>query len=201
MCRYYSRTKKKKVRFLGSFLMLGLGAITKWSNTSTQHWKDAGRVFNNLCRKLPLQWFWRYAILVAQETRRDWRLTFERYCKRQHSSLLWGCAGDWVEMVVKCIVGLFWRRIFNMAANSSPRTVPQCTLTTILTQSPVSFFPVVVISFIDCRLKRYIISLEVGSKKMCQRLSLVQRELSMVVSKPVRDVITGFPATIESFRF
>jgi len=124
------------VTFLGSFLMLGLGAITKWSTTSTQDWKDAGRVFNNLCQKLPLQWFWRYAILVAQETRRDWWLTFERYCKPQHNSLLWGCAGDRVEMVVKCIVGPFWGRIFNMGANSSPKTVPHCTLTTISTQSP-----------------------------------------------------------------
>ena len=36
-------------------------------------------------------------------------------------SPLWGCAGDWVEMVVKCIVGLFWGRIFNRAANLSPK--------------------------------------------------------------------------------
>ena len=123
-CCCYSRPKRKKVRFLGSFLMLGLGAITKWSNTSTQDWKEAGRVFNNLCQKFPLQWFWRYAILVAQETRRDGWLTFQRYCKPQHNSLVWGCAGNRVEMIVKCIVGLFWGRLFNMAANSSPKTVP-----------------------------------------------------------------------------
>ena len=41
-------------------------------------------------------------------------------------------------MVVKCIVGLLnWGRIiFNMAANLSPKTVPQRTLTTISTRSP-----------------------------------------------------------------
>ena len=39
-------------------------------------------------------------------------------------------------MVLKCIVGLFWGRIFNMAANSLPKIVPQCTLTTISTRSP-----------------------------------------------------------------
>ena len=128
--------KKKESEILGSFLILGLGAITKWSNTDTQDWKDTGHVFNNLCQKLPLQWFRRYAILVAQETRRDWWLTFERYCKPQHNSLLWGCARDQVEMVVQCIVGLFWGRIFNMAANSSAKTFPQCTLTTISTRSP-----------------------------------------------------------------
>ena len=52
-----------------------------------------------------------------------------------HSPLR-GCAGDRVKMVLKCIVGLFGGRIFNMAANSFPKTVPQCTLTTISTRSP-----------------------------------------------------------------
>ena len=36
----------------------------------------------------------------------------------------------------KYIVGLFWRTHFNMAANSPPKTVPQCTLTTIASRSP-----------------------------------------------------------------
>ena len=35
----------------------------------------------------------------------------------------------------KCIVGLFWARIFNVGANSSAKTVPQCTLTTSSTWS------------------------------------------------------------------
>ena len=51
-------------------------------------------------------------------------------------SPLLGCAGDWVKMVVKCIVGLFWGTHFCIAANLSPKTVPQCTFTTISTRSP-----------------------------------------------------------------
>ena len=47
-----------------------------------------------------------------------------RLCERpgrdSYQSALWNCFGG---------------RIFNMAANSSPKTVPECTLTTILTQS------------------------------------------------------------------
>ena len=51
-------------------------------------------------------------------------------------SPLWGCTGDGLQMVVRCIMALLnWGRIFNMAANSSPKTVPQCTLTTISTRS------------------------------------------------------------------
>ena len=36
--------------------------------------------------------------------------------------------------LLKCIVGLIGGRIFNMAANSSPKTVPECTSTVILTR-------------------------------------------------------------------
>ena len=47
-----------------------------------------------------------------------------RLCERPgrdgYQSALWDC---------------FWGRIFNMAANSSHKTVPECTLTIILTQS------------------------------------------------------------------
>ena len=44
-------------------------------------WFLCGRVVSNLCQKLLLQWFLRYAILIVQETRRDWyKLTFDRYC-------------------------------------------------------------------------------------------------------------------------
>ena len=36
----------------------------------------------------------------------------------------------------KCIVGLFWGQNCRHVENASPKTVPQCTLTTILTRSP-----------------------------------------------------------------
>ena len=36
----------------------------------------------------------------------------------------------------KCIVGLFWGTHFQHGSNFAPKTVPQCTLTTISTQSP-----------------------------------------------------------------
>ena len=49
---------------------------------------------------------------------------------------LWGCARDRIEMVVKVhsgtVLGDALQCIFNMAANSSPKTVWECTLTTIL---------------------------------------------------------------------
>ena len=43
--------------------------------------------------------------------------------------LIWGCAGDRVEMVVnwKCIVELFWGQNCLHVENASPKTVPQCT--------------------------------------------------------------------------
>ena len=42
----------------------------------------------------------------------------------------------------KCIVGLFWEHIFNMAANSSPKTVPQCALATLSSRLkwPIGWF-------------------------------------------------------------
>ena len=40
-------------------------------------------------------------------------------------------------MVSKCIVGLFWGRHFQHGGKFLPKTVPQRTLTIILTRSPV----------------------------------------------------------------
>ena len=38
-------------------------------------------------------------------------------------SPLWGCAGDWGRGLSTCIVSYFKGSIFNMAANSSPKTM------------------------------------------------------------------------------
>ena len=52
------------------------------------------------------------------------------------NSPLWGCAGERVEMVVKCVVGPFWWINLPHVENASPKTVPRCTLPTNSTRSP-----------------------------------------------------------------
>ena len=52
------------------------------------------------------------------------------------NSPLWGCAGERVEMVVKCAVGPFWRINLPHVENASPKTVPRSTLPTNSTRSP-----------------------------------------------------------------
>ena len=37
---------------------------------------------------------------------------------------LWGCAEDWVKMVVKCIVGLFWGTNFQHGGKFDPQNSP-----------------------------------------------------------------------------
>ena len=37
---------------------------------------------------------------------------------------LWGCAGDWVEMVSKCIVGLLWGTNFQHGGKFVPQSSP-----------------------------------------------------------------------------
>ena len=52
-----------------------------------------------------------------------WGTNFDSLCSAAFE-VVRGTVSRWLS---KCIVGLFWERIFNMAANSSPKTVPECT--------------------------------------------------------------------------
>ena len=56
-----------------------------------------------------------------------------------NNSLFWGCLGDWVRGSQSALWDGFGGTIFNMGTNSSPKTVLQCTLTTISTRSPRNF--------------------------------------------------------------
>ena len=62
----------------------------------------------------------------------NFSLTLPRKFTIFHFEVVQEAGSRWLP---KCIVGLFMGRIFNMAANSSHKTVPECTLTTILTRS------------------------------------------------------------------
>ena len=59
----------------------------------------------------------------------------ENYKIIVYYSPLWGCAGERVEMVVKCIGELFWGTHFQHGDKFVPQTVPKSTLTTISTRS------------------------------------------------------------------
>ena len=63
------------------------------------------------------------------------RRILTHFAAQLYNSPLRGCARDRVEMVTKVHCGTVYGKHINVAANSSHKTVPECTLTTILTQS------------------------------------------------------------------